>query len=222
MTSKDGIAAFFDFDKTLVEVESARMGLKALWDNGMMPFGYVVKLIAANLLYKRHWLSEERMGLIALSFYKNKRLADFQRYSAEFYQQYLKPHLAPRMLERVDFHKNRGHLLVLVSGSLRYYLEPVVEDLGFNHLLCTDLEEDRAGFLTGRPKGPLCIDKNKQDLALDLARRFGLDLPRSYAYGNHQADIPLLQLVGRPFVVEPTRPLRRAAMRQSWPILSYR
>jgi HAD superfamily hydrolase (TIGR01490 family) len=222
MIKEGRIAAFFDFDKTLVEVESARMGLKALWDKGMMPFGYVIKLLAANLFYKRHWLSEERMGLIALSFYKNKRLADFQQYGAEFYHKYLKPHLAPRMLERVNFHKSQGHLLVLVSGSLRYYLEPVVDDLGFNYLLCTDLEENSTGLLTGRPKGLLCIEENKQGLVLDLTRRVGLDLRQSYAYGNHQADIPLLELVGRPHVVEPTLPLRETALRKSWPILSYR
>ena len=30
--------------------------------------------------------------------------------------------------------------MVPVSGSLRYWLESVAADLGFHHLLCTDLE----------------------------------------------------------------------------------
>jgi HAD superfamily hydrolase (TIGR01490 family) len=220
--TETNIAAFFDFDKTLVEVESARMGAKWLWDKRIIPLGYMIRLIAANLLYKRDLFSEERMGLIALSFYRNKRLSDFQKYAEEFYLEYLKPNLAPRILARLHVHRNRGHVLVLISGSLRYYLEPVVKDLGFHHLLCTDLEVGADGLLTGNPKGPLCIDANKRRLASDLAEKAGLDLQRSYAYGNHQADIPMLELVGFPHVVEPTVPLQEVANKRSWPILSYR
>ncbi len=216
------IAAFFDFDKTLVEVESPRMGMKWLWDKRMMPFGYMIRVLAANFLHSRHLLSEERMTMVALSFYKNRRLPDLQIYAEEFYHEYLKPYLAPQMLSRVDFHKSEGHVLVLISGSLRYYLELVVKDLGFHYLLCTDLEVGGDGLLTGKPDGPLCIDANKKDQAMDLADEVGLDLQRSYAYGNHQADIPLLEIIGRPHVVEPTIPLKKVAIQRSWPILSFR
>jgi phosphoserine phosphatase len=47
--------------------------------------------------------------------------------------------------------------LVLISGSIRYLVEPVVADLGFHHLLCTDLEIGPDGLLTGKAKGPLCL-----------------------------------------------------------------
>ena len=220
--SQARIAAFFDFDKTLLEVESAKLGLKWLWDKRMMPIGYTIRLLAANLLHSCHLLSEERMAVVGLSFYKNRRLDDLKIYAEEFYHEYLKPCFAPQMLSRVDFHRREGHVLVLISGSPRYYLEPVVTDLGFHHLLCTDLEEDGDGILTGKPEGPMCLDANKKSMAMELAKKVGLDLQRSYAYGNHQADIPLLQLVGRPHVVEPTIPLKKVAIQRSWPILSFR
>ena len=100
-------------------------------------------------------------------------------------------------------------------------LEPVAQDLGFEHLLCTDLEEGSNGLLTGRPKGPLCLDSTKRRLAAELSRSIGIDLGRSYAYGNHQADLKLLESVGFPQVVEPTRPLRKIALERNWPILAY-
>ena len=61
------------------------------------------------------------------------------------------------------------------------------------NLLCTDLEVGANGLLTGKPKGPLCLDTTKRHLATELAQRTGIDLERSYAYGNHQADLPLLR-----------------------------
>jgi phosphoserine phosphatase len=68
----------------------------------------------------------------------------------------------------------------------------------------------------------LCLDSNKRILAEKLARDSGIDLTSSYAYGNHQADIPLLASVGLPHVVEPTEPLKKIAIKNNWPVLTYR
>lgn len=222
MTAKGQIAAFFDFDKTLLEVESGKLGLTWLRDNKLLSPGYILKVLAANMFYQRRLLSEERMVRILLTFYKNKRLADFQKGAEDFYRKYLKQHLAPNLLRRLNFHKSEGHLVILISGSLRYLLEPVAGDLGFHHLLCTDLEVGLDGRLTGRPAGSICVDKNKKRMALELAATVALNFPKSYAYGNHQNDIPLLELVGHPYAVEPTPSLAKVARQRSWPRLSFR
>jgi len=216
------IAAFFDFDKTLLEVESGRLGIQWLWDRHMVPVGYILKIQVANFFYQRQLLSDERMVRILLTFYKKRRFLDFQKGAEDFYRKYLKPHLAPRILSRVRFHKNEGHRLVLISGSVRYLLEPVIKDLEFDYLLCTDLEVGPDGRMTGKPKGLVCVDHNKKKLTLKLAQNIGLDLANSYAYGNHHSDLPLLEIVGHPHVVEPTQILKKVARQRSWPILTYR
>jgi len=222
MNPKNHIAAFFDFDETLLEVESGRLGIQWLWDRRLVPFGYILKILVANFFYQRRLLSDERMVKIMLTFYKKKRLTDFQKGSQNFYKAYLKPRLAPGILTRVHFHKNEGHLLVLISGSVRYLLEPVIRDLEFDHLLCTDLEVGKNGLMTGKPEGLVCVDQNKKKLTLKLAENIGLDLAKSYAYGNHQSDLPLLETVGKPHVVEPTIILEKIARQRSWPILTFR
>ena len=216
------VAAFFDFDETLIEVESGRMGIQWLRDHRLLPLGYILKILTANFFYQQHLISEERMVKILLTFYKNKRLQDFQKGAAKFYQEYLKPHLAPAIVDRVHYHQKQGHVLALISGSLRYLLEPVIKDIGFDHLVCTDLEVGQDGRLTGKPKGPVCVDQNKKELTLMLAQTLGLDLAKSYAYGNHHSDLPLLETVGNPYVVEPTRILEKIARRRSYPILRFR
>jgi phosphoserine phosphatase len=101
-------------------------------------------------------------------------------------------------------------------------LEPVAKDLSFHHLLCTDLEIGLDGLLTGKPNGPLCLDSTKRVLAEKLARDTNIGLAASYAYGNHQSDLPLLELVGHPYAVEPTEPLRKVALQKNWTVLTYR
>ena len=222
MNVENQIGAFFDFDETLLQVSSGRLGIQWLWDRRMVPLGYILKIHVANFFYQRRLLSDVRMVRILLTYYKKKRLADFEEGAENFYSEYLKPHLAPNILSRVTSHKNEGHVLVLISGSVRYMLEPVIKDLEFDHLLCTDLEVDRDGIMTGKPKGLVCMNQNKKRLTLKLAQSIGLDLGKSYAYGNHQSDLPLLELVGHPHVVEPSTILAKVAHRKSWPILTYR
>ena len=216
------IAAFFDFDETLLEVESGRMGVQWLKDHQMLSLGFGLKIWMAHTLYRRRLISEDRIVKIMLTFYRKRRLAYFQRTADDFYGEYLEPHLAPEILKRLDFHRKEGHLLVLISGSVRYWLEPVVKNLGFDHLLSTDLEVGEDGLLTGRPKGQVCVGKNKRGLALELAQETGIHMGNSYAYGNHENDVLLLEMVGHPYVVEPTLPLRAIARQRSWPILSFR
>ena len=216
------IAAFFDFDKTLLDTESSRLGFRYLWERRMISIGFLLKVITVNFFYQRHWISDEKMAKILIRFYRNKRLEDFQKGSSAFYHQQLKPHLAPNILARARRHRKEGHVLVLISGSVRYLLKPVVEDLDFDHLVCTDLETGQNGMLTGKPKGAVCLDSNKRMFAKKLAENEHIDLNSSYAYGNHQADLPLLKLVGHPHVVEPTEPLKRVALERNWPILTFR
>jgi HAD superfamily hydrolase (TIGR01490 family) len=216
------IGAFFDFDQTLLDTESSRLGFKYLWERRLISLGFILKVMAANFFYKRHWMSDERIAAIMLKFYHKKRLEEFQLGAAAFYQEQLKPRLAPNILKRVAQHHQEGHVLVLISGSIRYLLEPVVEDLGFDHLLCTDLEVGPDGLLTGKAKGPLCLDSTKRVLSEKLAEEAHIDLASSYAYGNHQSDLPLLELVGHPYAVEPTEPLKNVALKNEWPILKFR
>jgi HAD superfamily hydrolase (TIGR01490 family) len=214
--------AFFDFDETLLDTASSKLGIRYLWERRLVSRGFILLAFVAGLLYRRHLISDERTSTLLLRLYRNRRLADFKSGAIAFYTEILKPRLAPNILAKVNYHKDQGHCLVLISGSIRYMLEPVAQDLGFEHLLCTDLEEGENGLLTGRAKGPLCLDATKRHLATELARSSGIDLKFSYAYGNHQADLPLLEAVGFPRVVEPTRPLRKVALERNWPILAYR
>ena len=220
--SEPVIGAFFDFDKTLLETESAKLGIKYLWDRRLLSMRFLFKVLVANFFYQRHLVSDEFVARIILKLYRGRRLQEFAAGAPAFYREYLKPKLAPNILAKVREHQRQGHLLILISGSVRYMLNSVVEDIGFDHLLCTDLEVGDDGLLTGRAQGPLCIDRTKRTLAIELARTFNIDFSLSYAYGNHQSDIPLLELVGNPFVVEPTRPLLKVAKLRDWPVLGFR
>ena len=55
----------------------------------------------------------------------------------------------------------------------------------------------------------------------ELAAERGYSLPHCYAYSDSVTDLPMLELVGHPRVVNPDRALRRIAAQRGWPVLSF-
>jgi len=58
--------------------------------------------------------------------------------------------------------------------------------------------------------------------AIPLKAAEGLDLGRSYFYTDSITDLPVLERVGEPRVVNPDPRLRRAAARRGWPVVDLR
>jgi HAD superfamily hydrolase (TIGR01490 family) len=202
-------------------VESGRIGFKYLYERKEISFIFLLKILVADFFYQRDIITDTQIARIMLKVYKGRTLEAFESGAEAFYRDFLKPHLAPNIITRMREHQQAGHVLVLISASVRYLLNQVAQDLGFEHLLCTDLEVGSDGLLTGRANGPICIDENKKIAAENLAIQAGISLEQSYAYGNHHSDIPLLEAVGHPSAVEPTPPLKRHAEKRGWPIIGF-
>jgi HAD superfamily hydrolase (TIGR01490 family) len=133
------------------------------------------------------------------------------------YREVLAPRLRPRALEAWRYHQAQGQVMVILTGTLACLARPLADELGADFLLATELRV-QDGCFTAALAGPHPRELNKALLLQRLAAREGLDLTQSYAYADHPADIPLLQLVGRPVVVNPTPPLHRLARRCGWGI----
>ena len=47
------------------------------------------------------------------------------------------------------------------------------------------------------------------------------DLAACYAYSDSSTDIPMLEIVGHPYAVNPDRELRKVAAANEWPVLVF-
>ena len=102
----------------------------------------------------------------------------------------------PDMVERIRWHQEAGHEVVIVSASLRAYLDPVVEHLGLDGVCAVELEVADDGRLTGRMVGPNCRGPEK---VVRLTDWLGGDTPeRLWAYGNSSGDQDLLAVADEP------------------------
>ena len=218
-SEKQKIAAFFDFDETLLSIDSATAGFKVLKEGGYLSRGFMLKMMLVLLLFRLGLVGDQRVASSFLTFYRGRRLQPFIDSAEEFFLDHLKPNYSEPVLDRLRWHQSQGHHTVLLTGSIAYYLEPVMRDLKIDHLLCTYLEISPEGVLTGRSQGPVCVGDNKVQQALELAHKLGIDLSRSYAYGNSHLDIPILEAVGHPVMVTPSKALSKYGEKQQWETL---
>jgi HAD superfamily phosphoserine phosphatase-like hydrolase len=131
-------------------------------------------------------------------------------------------------IERVAWHAKQGHEIVLISGTL----EPLAREaaraleaelaahrsVGTIRVIATRLEE-ADGRWTGRILGEAMFGEAKAQAARGLALEMGLDLARSFAYGDSLNDRLLMMAVGRPTVVNPSNDLANLARAYGWPSL---
>jgi phosphatidylglycerophosphatase C len=106
--------------------------------------------------------------------------------------------LRPQALRRLEWHRARGHRLVLVSSTLDLYLAPLAEQLGFDDLACSRLalrrDADGTERFTGELEGGDCTGAEKPRR---LAALVGTTI-ELHAYGDSAGDRELLAAADHP------------------------
>lgn len=143
------------------------------------------------------------------------------RLAASHVRSVLKTEVLPRALDEVNRHRAAGARLVLASASPDLYTRPLGAALGFDAVVCTEVERDGDGRPTGRLRGGNCYGEEKRRRVERLLRAEGLDWGDVTAYSDHHADLPLLRVAGTGYAVDPSPRLRREAAAAGWPVLDW-
>jgi phosphatidylglycerophosphatase C len=103
-------------------------------------------------------------------------------------------------MARLAWHQQAGHCCVMVSASPNIYLERVARQMGFDHLICTEMEV-KGCHLTGWMRTPNCYGEQKVvRLTAWMKARFDVasaDAVTLYAYGDTPGDKPMLRMAGQ-------------------------
>lgn len=211
-------AAFFDIDHTLIAADSGVLFVRYLIDRGIMRWRDLLAPAYYTALYRLNWLDVNAVYRRYQHWARGRSHAEMAELCAQWYAARVRPAIYPQMASTVADHRRAGHVVALLSSGTAYVAEPLARDLGIEHLLVNRLiVED--GCFTGEAVQPLCWGAGKTHWARQFASQHGIDLRQSYFYTDAIADLPTLELVGYPRVVNPDRLLRRHARRHGWPIL---
>jgi HAD superfamily hydrolase (TIGR01490 family) len=216
-----GIAAFFDVDGTLIARNSAQLYMRHLRRTGQARRRDVARTLYFLLRYKLGLLDLERTVAVSMRWVQDRVEADVRADCVAWYARDGRPHVYAAMVATVAAHRQAGHVVAIVTSATRYLAEPLGAELGIGHLLVTQLVV-RDGIFTGEPVRPVCYGAGKIHWAERFAADHGIDLAQSYFYTDSITDLPLLERVGRPRIVNPDPRLRRVAQRRGWPLRDLR
>ncbi len=214
------VGAFFDVDNTLIPGHAIEIRfVRFLQHRGLVGFtelarslGYLIRHMPPVSV---HPLRERKIYL------EGKPRSTIEALAEEFVQRVAVPCLSIRALAVLREHQQAGHAVALVSASLDCLVAPLARRLDVPLALPARLEHASDRY-TGRIVPPLPYAHGKRQLIEALARRDGLSLQQSYAYGDSPGDVHILDMVGHPTVVNPIRGMRRTARRRGWRIEEWR
>ena len=127
------------------------------------------------------------------------------------------PRLSLKGTSALTQHQHAGHHIALVSGTPEFLIKPLAHFLDVPNILAAKLETNENGY-TGCVLYPYPYGEGKRWLLQAFAETHGVDLSKSYAYGDSPGDVQALESVGHPLVVNPIRGMARIARRHRWPI----
>ena len=214
--------AYFDLDGTLLDASSektltAELSKKTPW---RIPLGATMWVLGTlgNLLRGRSFYDATRnRGHFTLASW-----SDLAALSQDLIKNKLLQKVTPEAKKCLEWHREQGHRLVLISATIAPMAEAMGEALGMDQSYGCG-PENRTGRLSGSERGwRVPRRKGKVPIVKKDAENNGHNLSDCYAYGNTMADSWFMRITGNPIAVNPEGSLKRYAKENSWKIVSWK
>ncbi|MEG0927536.1 HAD family hydrolase [Chryseobacterium sp.] len=213
-------AAYFDVDGTLAKSNIVEP-LLYIKKQVMPPsrYNFWKTMLPARFMY---WtildkISRERSTASIYRQYKGISVEKMSAWKTQCYQEKYKSKLFPNALDTVSALREQGVRIVLVSGSLDLFLQPLAEELGAE-LMASRLET-KDGIYTGELEGIAVTGKRKAELINEHAHSNEFNLENCASFGDSSDDIPMLYSVKYPVAINPDRKLASFAQKNDWNLL---
>jgi len=214
--------ALFDLDNTLLGGDSDHAWGDYLCARGILDADTYK---ARNDEFYQDYLA----GRLDLNEYLNFTLeilaatdvAQLDEWHRDFMRDCIEPIMLPKAAALLQQHRDAGDKLVIITATNRFVTGPIAERLGVETLLATEVERVD-GRYTGRSYDVPCFKEGKVTRLNRWLEENGYDLHDSYFYSDSMNDLPLLEQVTHPVVVDPDPRLHEEAKRRGWKEISLR
>jgi phosphatidylglycerophosphatase C len=195
-TSHRPVVAAFDVDGTLTHRDCVAPFLRRVGGVRSLVLAFARRPLAtvrAGLRRDRDRLKEVFVGGVL----QRRSVADVAEIGRAFAREVERSQLRADTVARLRWHQQMGHRTVLVSASLRMYLDPLATALGVEHVVCTDVVAD-AGRYTRVLKGRNCRAAEKVTRLDALLAAHAMADAEIWAYGDSAGDRQLLARADHP------------------------
>ena len=180
--------AAFDFDGTLTTKDTLFQFIKYAFGLPKFVMG-MLWFVPIYLKNKLGLLSNSQAKeLLITYFFEGMSFEKFNQLGISFKNE-IEKMTNSKTFELLDWHKNQGHKIIIVSASVENWIAPWAQSVGFDCVIATKLEIKK-GSLTGKFASNNCNGPEKiKRLLSEYPDRSNYVL---YAYGDSDGDKELL------------------------------
>jgi HAD superfamily hydrolase (TIGR01490 family) len=218
-------AAFFDVDNTIIQGASIFHLARGLHRRKFFTTRDILGAAWKQAYFRvvgvedPEHVAEARAS--ALAFIKGHRVEDLVSIGEEIFDETMAERIWPGTRALAQMHLDQGQRVWLVTAAPIEIATTIAKRLGLTGALGT-VAEHVDGIYTGRLVGDMLHGPAKAVAVRALAEEEGLELSRCSAYSDSHNDLPMLNLVGDPCVINPDARLREHARAQGWRVRDYR
>jgi len=215
--------ALFDLDGTLLAGDTDVLWCDFLVAEGVLDretFGAANRDVAER--YARGAISAEEFAGFYATTLAGRSADAWAPLRDRFVRTAVEPRIGGAARALVARHRDAGDRLVMTTATNHFLTTPVAASLGIGDLIATELEVAATGDFSGRTAGVVNMRAGKVARVAAWLDENGLPrtaLADATFYSDSINDLPLLEAVGTPVVVNPDSRLYEEATRRSWPIV---
>jgi len=214
--------AIFDLDNTLIAGDS---------DHSWGVFLVDKQLVDADAYRQANdgFYADYKNGTLDIRAYLQFSLAPLTRHSmaeleklhAEFMHDHIEPLMLPKAEALLQQHRDQGDHLLIITATNGFVTRPIAKRLGVADILATDPEVVDDCY-TGNFVGEPCFQAGKIAHLQEWLKHNQHSLDGAYFYSDSINDLPLLEQVDHPVVVDADERLAAIAHEHNWKAISLR
>jgi len=214
--------AIFDLDNTLIANDSDHLWGEFLVENNLVDSESFKQ---KNDEFYQDYV-DGKLDIFKYIEFSLSPLAQYEKSRLDaLHEQFMNSHIRPIMLEKaqrlIDEHKAKGDRLLVITATNRFVTEPIVKAFGIDELLAIELEV-LDGQYTGKSVGTPSFKEGKVTRLHEWVENNNEALAGAYFYSDSHNDIPLLEIVDNPVVVDGDAQLLEHAKSKGWPCITLR
>lgn len=208
--------ALFDMDRTLLEKETASLYVRYQREIGEASTTDLLKTLGWVLQYTFGTLDMQKVAKKVTRTLEGMPEVVMAARCEDWFRRSVEKYVTDGGRRAVREHQGRGDVCAIVTGASLYASRPLARLLRIPHVVSTEFEIDEHRVFTGRAVDPLCFGEGKLERARRFAQKLDMPLEDATFYTDSISDLPLLEHVAEPVVVNPDPRLLRVARARNW------
>jgi HAD superfamily hydrolase (TIGR01490 family) len=212
---------FFDLDDSLINKDASSLWIKwrVRFDRWAI-LEAIQALLSLYRAYKKGKVSHWRLSNYYRTRTKGMSLSEYRQHIRDFFVQRGHLYIYPQAASLLFAYRRQGTRLILITGQDEIMAKAYADALGLDFVIGNRFNI-KEGKIIGLTK-PLCYGEGKVEMARKFAKEQGFKLSEAVFYSDSHADLPLLEAVNQPVVLNPNKQLAELAEQRGWPRVDWR